>query len=135
MPSQLWQRRVKGIMSTIQSLEDLERFRQEILAENKKRESQGIFEFVVGMGSCGIAAGACDTYDSVRNLIEKKKLDKIRLSQTGCIGLCKEEPLVEIHSSDGRKTTYGHVTPAVAARIIEEHILAGKPVQDHLINF
>ena len=120
-------------MSAIQSLEDLEHFKQEVLDEKRRRSDQGVVDIVVSMGSCGIAAGACDTFEAVKELVERKRIEKVRLSQTGCIGLCEEEPLVEVHTADGHKTTYGHVTPDVIERIIQDHILAGKVVQDYVI--
>jgi NADP-reducing hydrogenase subunit HndB len=122
-------------MGPIQSLEDLEHFKQKVLSEKKKRAEQGYVDIVVSMGSCGMAAGACDTYEAAKQLVYRKKIDKVKISETGCIGLCEEEPVVEVHTSDGHKTTYGHVTPDVMGRIIEEHILAGKVVQDHVINY
>lgn len=122
-------------MGTIRSLDDIELLKQQILAEKRKLSEQGLIDIVVGMGSCGIAAGACETLEAFHEIKARQKIEKIRISQTGCIGLCKEEPIVEVHTSDGRKTTYAHVTPNVAERIIREHILAGNVVQDHVVNF
>lgn len=122
-------------MDTIQSLEDLERFKQEIQIEKKKRVKEGCIDIVVGMGSCGIAAGAMDVFKTITQQVELKKLQKVRVSKTGCNGHCKLEPLVEIHTSDGVISTYSHVTPKVAKRIIDEHVLDGRVVQDYLAKF
>jgi NADP-reducing hydrogenase subunit HndB len=120
-------------MTAIQSLEDLERFKQEVLAERASLARSGVIQVVVSMGSCGIAAGALDTYTAVKELIEREHLDKVELSKTGCIGLCREEPLLQVITSEGHKTTYGHATPEVVSRIVREHILDGKIVLEHAI--
>ena len=120
-------------MTAIQSLEDLERFKQEVLAERASLARSGVIQVVVSMGSCGIAAGALDTYTAVKELIEREHLDKVELSKTGCIGLCREEPILQVITGEGQKTTYGHATPEVVSRIVREHIMDGKIVLEHTI--
>ena len=120
-------------MTAIQSLEDLERFKQEVRAERARIARSGVVQVVVSMGSCGIAAGALDTFTAVEELIERMHLDKVALSKTGCIGLCREEPILQVISGEEQKTTYGHVTPEVVARIVRENILDGKIVLEHAI--
>ena len=120
-------------MTAIQSLEDLERFKQEVLAERAQLARSGVVQVVVSMGSCGIAAGALDTFTAVEELIEREHLAKVTLSKTGCIGLCRDEPILQVITGEGHKTTYAHVTPEVASRIVAEHILDGKIVLEHAI--
>ena len=83
----------------------------------------------VGMASCGIAAGARRVYDSLSVRIQNKKLPVI-VKSTGCVGMCYNEPLVEVVSPAGERVLYRNVTPEKMERIINEHILGGKPVTD-----
>lgn len=86
----------------------------------------------IGLGSCGIAAGAAKIFDTIKDEIAARGLD-VDLQQTGCIGMCHHEPLLDVIEDDGTVYTYGHVTPDHAARILDEHICAGKPVEDVLV--
>jgi NADP-reducing hydrogenase subunit HndB len=85
------------------------------------------------MGTCGIAAGARDTMKAILSQIEKDNLNDIVVTQTGCIGLCEREPIVQVVVGDSPKITYGKVTPNVAERILTEHVLGGKVVQEHVV--
>lgn len=120
-------------MSAIKSLEDLKRLREEALEKRKVKSTAGNVQVIVGMGTCGIAAGARDTMKSILSQIETENLTGIVVTQTGCIGLCEKEPIVQVVVGEAPKVTYGKVTPDVANRIMSEHVLAGKPVQDYLI--
>ncbi|MCD6373094.1 MAG: (2Fe-2S) ferredoxin domain-containing protein, partial [Thermococcus sp.] len=80
----------------------------------------------VGMNSCGIAAGARETYAAIKAELEKRNLD-IKLKIVGCVGMCYREPLVDI-ITDEEIITYGHVDPKKVPRIIEEHVINGKPI-------
>jgi NADP-reducing hydrogenase subunit HndB len=86
------------------------------------------------MGSCGIAAGALDVLHEIENQIKAHNLKDIVVSQTGCIGLCKHEPILEVSMDDTPKVTYGKVVPELAKRIIREHILGGKVVEEFVID-
>ena len=120
-------------MTAIQSLEDLDRIKQAAIAEKNRVARLGMIQLVVSMGSCGIAAGALEAYEAVQEKVERLHLENVIVSKTGCIGLCADEPVVEVLIGGGQKTTYGHVTPAVVERIVHEHVLGGKVVQDHRI--
>jgi NADH-quinone oxidoreductase subunit F len=86
----------------------------------------------IGLGSCGIAAGASKIFNIIKDEVAARGLD-IDLQQTGCIGMCHHEPLLDVIEDDGTVYTYGHVTPDNATRILDEHICAGKPVEDVLV--
>jgi len=88
-------------------------------------------EIIIGLGSCGLAAGAGDVFDAFKNELEKNGI-KAGLKKTGCIGLCYKEVLVDV-ISDGAKVSYGNVTPAMVGRIVKEHIGEGKPVDEWVI--
>jgi len=120
-------------MSTIKSLEDLKRAREEALKKKSAMATSGAAQIIVGMGTCGIAAGARDAMKAILDTIEKDSLNGIIVSQTGCIGLCEKEPIVQVIIGEQPKVTYGKVSPEVAARIVREHIEKNTIVQDHVI--
>ena len=120
-------------MNTIRSLEDLNRFRDEIRAARQRQAGTGCVQVVVSLGSCGIAAGALDTLKAVQHQVEVDQLRQVVVTQTGCAGLCRYEPIVEVIAADSSKVTYGHVTPAVARRILREHVVGGQVVKDFVV--
>ncbi|HZU86459.1 MAG TPA: (2Fe-2S) ferredoxin domain-containing protein [Anaerolineaceae bacterium] len=120
-------------MTTVKSLEDLKRLREEALKKREAKTTQGQAQVIVGMGTCGIAAGARETMKAILDEIETKNLSGIIVSQTGCIGLCEREPIVQVVVGDQPKVTYGKVTPTVARRIMAEHVVGNKVVSDHVI--
>jgi len=121
-------------MSTIKSLEDLKKAREEALKKRDLKASSGTVQVIVGMGTCGIAAGARDTMKSILDTIEKDSINGIIVTQTGCIGLCEKEPIVQVVIGEAAKVTYGKVTPNVAKKILLEHVGNGKVVTDHVLN-
>jgi NADP-reducing hydrogenase subunit HndB len=121
-------------MSTIKSLEDLKKAREEALKKRELKASSGTVQVIVGMGTCGIAAGARDTMKSILDTIEKDSINGVIVTQTGCIGLCEKEPIVQVVIGEAAKVTYGKVTPEVAKKILLEHVGNGKVVTDHVLN-
>jgi NADH-quinone oxidoreductase subunit F len=89
-------------------------------------------KIIVGMSTCGISAGARDTYNKLEELITASPVQS-ELDYTGCIGMCYREPLVEISETDGRRTIYGHVDPALATEIFQKHIQAGQVMDEHVV--
>jgi NADP-reducing hydrogenase subunit HndB len=120
-------------MPTINSLDDLKRIREEALEKRKLKTASGATHVTVAMGTCGIAAGARDTMKAILDVIEKDNLHDIVVTQTGCIGLCEKEPIVQVEIGENPKVTYGKVNPDVARQIMKDHIVGGKPVQNHVI--
>ncbi len=120
-------------MPSIKSLEDLKRIREEILEKRRTNTKAGNAQVIVATGTCGIAAGAQDTMESILNYIDLHHLSGISLTQTGCIGLCEKEPIVQVILDDQPKIVYGKVTPVIAERIINEHILGGQIVKENVI--
>lgn len=120
-------------MTTIKSLDDLKKIREEALEKRKVKAAEGRAQVTVAMGTCGIAAGARETMKAVLDIIEKENIIGIIVSQTGCIGLCEKEPIVQVTVGAEPKVTYGKVTPEVARRIIKEHVNQGSIVKDHVI--
>jgi NADP-reducing hydrogenase subunit HndB len=120
-------------MNAIKSLEDLKRVREEALEKRKAKSTSGTAQVIVGMGTCGIAAGARDTMKAVLNYIESENLQNILVTQTGCIGLCEQEPILQVVIGEGPKVTYGKVTSEVAREIMKSHVQGGKPLQKNVI--
>lgn len=83
----------------------------------------------VGMGTCGLAAGAGDTYQAVLRELAKRNLSA-RVRSVGCIGMCVNEPLLDVQLPGQPRITYAHVTPARVVRIIEEHLVNGQLVHE-----
>jgi len=120
-------------MSPIKTLDDLRRVREQALEKRQVKGAAGAVQVIVGMGTCGIAAGARTTMVSILKYIETNNLNGITITQTGCIGMCEKEPIVQVVIGDAPKVTYGKVTPEITERIIQEHLLSGKPVQEYVI--
>lgn len=120
-------------MPTVKTLEDLKRIREEALEKRKAKTMTGQIQVIVGMGTCGIAAGARDAMKAVLDVIEKDNLSGVLVTQTGCIGLCEKEPIVQVIMGEQPKITYGKVTPDIAARIMKEHVESGNIVQSNVI--
>ena len=120
-------------MASVKSLEDLKRLREDALEKRKVKSASGQAQVIVAMGTCGIAAGARDAMKAILDTIESESLTGIVVSQTGCIGLCEREPIVQVVIGDQPKVTYGKVTPEIARRIMNEHVVKGNIVQDHVV--
>ncbi len=120
-------------MPTIKSLDDLKRIREEALQKRELKSASGQAQVIVGMGTCGIAAGARETMKAILEAIQAEGLSGIVVTQTGCIGLCEREPIVQVVVGEQPKVTYGKVNPEVARRILHDHVVSGKVVEDHVI--
>lgn len=119
----------------MKSLEELKQIRekmQKTLATRDMADSNDI-RVVVGMATCGIAAGARETMNTFTEEVTKRNLQNVKVVQTGCIGMCKLEPIVEIVSPDGKKVTYVHVTHDKVAKIVADHLVNGNVVKEYVI--
>ena len=101
-----------------------------VFSERERKSRNWVIK--VGLASCGIAAGGRKVYDAFSTLILNKGLN-IELKQTGCIGMCYNEVLVEVSPPEGRHVFYKHVTPKQVERIVGEHLIGGKPVTEWVI--
>jgi NADP-reducing hydrogenase subunit HndB len=120
-------------MLEVKSLEDLKRLKEEALEKRKAQATTGRAQITVGMGTCGIAAGARDTMKAILEVIEEENLSDIIVTQTGCIGLCEWEPIVEVTLGYDSKVMYGKVTPKIAKRIMREHVEGEKILSEYVI--
>ena len=114
----------------MKSLEELNALRDSAKSGlNMGNDSQKI-RVAVGMATCGIAAGARPVLDAFTKEVKDKGLDNVVVTQTGCIGLCKFEPIVEVYVPGQEKVTYIHMTADKVAKIVESHLINNKPVND-----
>ena len=118
---------------SVKSLDDLKRLKAEALEKRKAKTTEGSAQIIVGMGTCGIAAGARETMKAILDVIETENMSGIVVTQTGCIGLCEWEPIVEVVVRDQPKVTYGKVSAAKAEQIVKQHVAGGKVVSEFVI--
>jgi len=118
-------------MPKLESLQELQNLRERVQGEIKAR-TQASATITVGMGTCGIAAGAREVMHAILNELAVRKIDA-HVTTTGCIGMCSKEPLVDIQQGNEPRVTYGNVAPAMVPRIIEEHLVNGRVVNEWAI--
>ncbi len=119
----------------MKSLAELAAIRDKMKDKVILREGTGEIRVVVGMATCGIAAGARPVLNAFVEGVSKEGLsDKVTVSQTGCIGVCQYEPVVEIFEADKEKVTYIKMTPEKAAEVIEKHLKGGKVISEYTIS-
>jgi len=99
----------------------------------KARESQHRARVVVAMGTCGIAAGARDVMGAITDELGKRGIRDVSVTQTGCKGLCEQEPLVDVFRPGEPGVTYGYVTPEKARTIISQHLVNGNIVGEWVV--
>jgi len=118
------------------SLDDLRKLRDDKKGDIRKREADGKeIQVIVGMGTCGIAAGAKATLDAFINGIDEHKLvDSCLVRQTGCMGLCHSEPTVEIIVPGMPAVIYGMVDPKIAKEIIVKHLIGKQMLDGHILD-
>ena len=98
----------------------------------RKEDENGV-RVVVGMATCGIAAGARPVMTAFLEEAAKRNLEHVTVTQTGCIGMCRLEPIVEVFEPNKEKVTYVKMTPEKAVRVVAEHIVNGNPVTEYTI--
>lgn len=102
-------------------------------ADQKKREFKvqcaTQTRILVGMGTCGIAAGAKDTLAAIQEELARLHIQAVVMS-VGCIGICVKEPLVDIQQAGQPRVTYANVMPEMVPRLLEEHLINGKPIKE-----
>jgi len=117
----------------IKSLEDLEILRKKTQEELRIREGIQGSRVIVSMGTCGIAAGAREVMAVILEELNKRKLSDVIISQTGCIGLCEYEPLLEVIKPGQPKITYHHLDADKARQIVAKHLVNDQPIGEWAI--
>ncbi|NLD19816.1 MAG: (2Fe-2S) ferredoxin domain-containing protein [Clostridiales bacterium] len=110
----------------MKTLKELEKIRYDEAAEKS-----GKIKVLVGMATCGIAAGARPVMNSFANEIRTRGIKNVELAMMGCIGMCSLEPIVEVYDVGGTKTTYIKMDEVKAARVVKEHILGGNVCKEY----
>lgn len=118
----------------MKSLAELQAIKERMKNKIVLREGTGEVRVVVGMATCGIAAGARPVLNAfVEKINENDLVSKVTVSQTGCIGFCQLEPIVEIHEAGKDKVTYVKMTPEKAAEVVEKHLKGGNVVTEYTV--
>ena len=118
----------------MKTLEELQAIREQARQKMSVRANQqDAVRVVVGMATCGIAAGARPVLNAFTEQIARRDLANVMVTQTGCIGFCQYEPIVEVFRPGEEKVTYIRMNPEKAARVVSEHLVGGKPVLEFTI--
>lgn len=117
----------------MKSVEELKAIRDRARREVELRKEQDGYRVVVGMATCGIAAGARPVMTSLLEEVQKRNLQNVAITQTGCIGVCRLEPIVEVYEPTGEKITYVKMNPEKMKQVVAEHLVNGNPVTEYTI--
>jgi NADP-reducing hydrogenase subunit HndB len=117
----------------MKTLADLAALRKSAQESTRLREGEKGTRIIVGMGTCGIAAGARDVMAAIMDEISKRNIEDVVVTQTGCVGMCEREPIVEVIRQDMAKVTYGYVTAEKMRKIIAQHVVNGQIVGEYVI--
>jgi len=116
------------------TLDDLRKMRGEKQKAMELRDSSNKdIQVIVGMGTCGIAAGAKDTFSALIDTLSEKGLTNVLIRQTGCMGMCHSEPTVEVIAPDMPAVIYGHVDATTAKEIVEKHIVGKSLIEGKIL--
>ena len=118
----------------MKSLAELQAIRDKARGKVTLREGQDdAIRVLVGMATCGIAAGARPVLNAFVEEVAKRNLQDVMVTQTGCIGICQYEPVVEVVTPGHEKVTYVKMTPEKVSRIVTEHLVNGSPVTEYTV--
>lgn len=117
----------------MKTVEELERIRKQAQAMTRLREGREATRIVVGMGTCGIAAGARETLSAIMDELGRRNIQDVVVTQTGCVGLCEQEPLVDVMKPGAAKVTYGKVTKERARQIVASHVVNGRVIGEWVV--
>ena len=118
----------------MKSLAELAKIREQVQNNiHMRNDKEAGYRIVVGMATCGIASGARPVLTALVEETAKRNLEHVKVTQTGCIGMCRLEPIVEVYNPEGEKVTYVKMSPEKAVKIINDHIVNGKVVTEYTI--
>ena len=119
----------------MKSLEELRAIREKMQGEvGARTDAEEGIRIVVGMGTCGIASGARPVLKTFVDEVQKRHLENVKVTQTGCIGLCRYEPIVEIYEPGKEKVTYIEMNPGKAVDVIDQHIIGGRVIEKYTLH-
>jgi len=113
------------------TIDDFKKLRKDALRDIRVRSQTGT-KIIIGMGTCGIAAGARETMRAILEELNKRQIDA-QVTTVGCIGMCAFEPLVDVEQAGGSRITYGKIQAEKVPRLIEEHLIQGRVVDDWVV--
>ncbi len=119
----------------MKTLQEIEQIRVNSLKEIDVRNNKQGIRIVVGMATCGIAAGAKPVMAAFEEEIGKRSLSNVTVTQTGCIGVCRLEPMVEITAAGKEKVTYVNMKSDMVKKIVAEHVVNGNLVKEYTIGY
>ncbi len=119
------------MMKTVAELQ--ERKIQALKAMNAYHEASGGYRILVGMATCGRAAGAEPVMQTLLDEVKKRNLTHVDVKETGCIGVCRFEPMFEVYDASGKRVTYVKMDEEKTLRVVTEHLVNKKPVLDYTI--
>lgn len=118
----------------MKSLAELQALREQMKGRvGIRHDDDSSIRVVVGMATCGIAAGARPVLAAFTEEVSKRGLSNVAVGQTGCIGICQYEPVVEVFTPDGQKTTYVKMTAEKAVKVVADHLVNGSVVTEYTI--
>ncbi len=119
----------------MKSLEELLAIKEKAQAQISARDAEGNdgIRVVVGMATCGIAAGARPVLKALTEEIEKRNVKNVAIAQTGCIGMCQYEPIIEVYEPGKEKVTYVQMTADKAVKVVTDHLVNGKVVAEYTV--
>lgn len=118
----------------MKTIADLEAIRQKMLDKvTLRKDDENTVRVVIGMATCGIAAGARPVMNAFMEEVAKRNLKNVTVSQTGCIGMCRLEPIVEVFEPGKEKVTYVKMSPEKALKVVAEHLVNGNVVSEYVV--
>jgi NADP-reducing hydrogenase subunit HndB len=117
----------------MKSLAELEIIRQRALDKLNLNDNPNGLRVVVGMATCGLAAGAEPVMNAFVDELKRRNINNVNVTKTGCIGVCRLEPIADVINAKGEKITYVNLDEKKARRIVVEHLINGRPVSEYTI--
>lgn len=118
----------------MKTVSNLDQIRAETMSNLKLRKNRDGRKILIGMGECGLKAGAREVMKSILEEFSDNKIYDVSVILCDCDGRCSLEPIVHVYGTDGSKTTYGNVNPVIAKEIVGEHILKGTIVKKYVVS-
>jgi len=119
----------------MKSISELNAVRDKVLSSVDINSKSDGTRIVVGMATCGLAAGAKPVFEAFKAEIEKRGLNNVVVTPTGCIGVCRLEPIVEVYKEGEPRVTYVKVDPSIVAKIVSQHVVNGSAVVENTIGY
>jgi (2Fe-2S) ferredoxin len=117
----------------MKSLDELKKIKERALEMRKMKAGQARVTITVGMATCGIAAGARNTMKAIMDYIREHEVEHVVVTQTGCNGMCEQEPIVDVQLKGNPKVTYGYMSADRIQKLMEQHVIKGEAVNEWVV--